>query len=192
MAYWFGRFLNAVFGWKVEGEIPPGVRKAVFIAAPHTSNWDLVHMLSIAFVLRVRLGWVGKHTMFEVPVLGWLLKRLGGVPVIRGQKRNQVDQLADVFGASESLFLALAPSGTRSLRDHWKSGFYHVAVAAEVPILCGYLDYTRKAGGIGPTLHPDGDLFADMDHLREFYEPIQGRRPELKSTIVLKEELEKS
>ncbi len=108
--------------------------------------------------------------------------------VIRDKGLNQVDQMANAIKERDRMYLALAPSGTRSVRDHWKSGFYRVAVAADVPIICGFLDYRTRTGGIGITVVPSGDLSADMDKIRTFYAPIEGRRNALKSTIRLKDE----
>ncbi len=187
MRRWLGRVSLRLFGWEAVGE-GFDAPKCVFIAAPHTSNWDLFFMLAVAWTLRVPMSWAGKHTLFKIPLWGWYLSLVGGLPVVRGSKTNTVQQLADHFKGRDRMYLAMAPSGTRGLRDSWKSGFYHVAVAADVPIVCGFLDYKNKRGGVGPIIHPTGDVKADMDRIREFYGPIEGKKNALKSTIRLRDE----
>jgi len=173
-------------GWSIEGEVPP-ISKAVVIAAPHTSNWDLPHMLAASFVFQLQVSWFGKHTLFRPP-FGWLLERLGGLPVDRSAPRGLVGEVAAKLKAADRLLIAVSPEGTRSRRDHWKSGFYRIAEEAQVPIVCGYLDYARRRAGLGLVLVPSGDLHADMDRLRAFYGGMRGRHPDLESVIRLKEE----
>ena len=184
--YFLGWLWMRIFGWKVEGEIPQG-GKAVLIAAPHTSNWDFPFMLAAAFVLRVKLSWMGKDSLFKRP-FGWLFRRLGGIPINRSAAHGIVDQMSQRFNQAKALIIAVAPSGTRSHRDHWKSGFYWIAAQAQVPIICGYLDYRLKRAGLGPSVLPTHDLSADMDRIRAFYEGIRGRNPELETTIRLLDE----
>lgn len=176
-----------MLGWRVEGEIPADVPKAVFIASPHTSNWDGVIMVAIAWALRVRLSFLAKKELLG-PGVGWLMRWFGAVPVDRSKKNNIVQGAIDLFNGCESMYLAVPPAGTRSKRDHWKSGFYHMAHGAQVPVLCGFLDFKRKVGGVGPTVHLTGDIPADMDRIRAIYAPIVGKFPEKTSTIRLREE----
>ncbi len=178
--------LRAV-GWRVEGRIPPEVQRAVVIAAPHTSNWDLPLMLAVAWALDVRPAWLGKRELFRGP-LGWLFRRLGGIPVDRAVRGNLVAQAAARLHAAERLFLVVPPSGTRARAPHWKSGFYHIARGARVPIVCAFLDYGRRTGGIGPVFTPTGNVVADMDRLRGFYGDISGRYPENATPVRLVEE----
>jgi 1-acyl-sn-glycerol-3-phosphate acyltransferase len=166
--------------------VPP-VSKGVVIAAPHTSNWDLPHMLAASWVFRLRVSWFGKHTLFRPP-LGWLLQRLGGLPVDRRAPRGLVGEVAARLEVADKLFVAVSPEGTRSRRDHWKSGFYWIAYEAQVPVLCGYLDYGRRRAGVGLTFVPSGDIRADMDRVRAFYAGLRGRHLALESEIRLKEE----
>jgi 1-acyl-sn-glycerol-3-phosphate acyltransferase len=175
-----------LFGWRVEG-LPPHVTKAVLIAAPHTSNWDLPFMLATAWVLGVRLSWLGKRGLFRWPFEP-LFRRLGGLPVDRGSSQNLVQQAVDWFGDTTQLLLAIAPSGTRSRMAHWRSGFYHIARGADVPVLCTFLDYRRKVSGVGPALTPSGDVRKDMDAIRAFYADIVGRYPALATPVRLREE----
>jgi len=173
-------------GWKVEGK-RPAASKYVLIAAPHTSNWDLLYFLAIAWYLEVSVSWMGKHSLFRGP-MGSVMRALGGIPVRRNRSSNLVDDLAEVFSSERSLVLTIPAEGTRSYVPHWKSGFYHIANKAEVPIVFGYLDYARKCGGLGPELITTGNVREDMDEVRAFYSDIQGRYPEEFGEILLKEE----
>jgi len=178
----------AAFGWKLEGELPP-LNKAIFIAAPHTSAWDAPFMLAVAWSYRMKLSWIAKHSLLE----GWqgpFLRWLGAVPVDRRAPLGQVGQIVERMSESDGMFLAIAPEGTRGLTDHWKSGFYRMAEGAKVPIVCGFLDYKRKVGGLGPVFVPTGDMLKDMELLRSFYKDVSGYKPEFFAPPRLREELE--
>jgi 1-acyl-sn-glycerol-3-phosphate acyltransferase len=185
LGYWVARLWMAVFGWDVEGEIPRGYRKAVLIAAPHTSNWDLPHMLAAALIFRVHLSWMGKHTLFRWP-FGWFMRGLGGVPIDRRSPQGMVGQMAERFREADQLVLAVPPSGTRKKSTHWRSGFYHIAREAGVPILCAYLDYSRRRAGLGPLFFPTGDLAADTASLAAFYADKRGKFPENETPVLLR------
>ncbi len=174
-------------GWRVEGSLPVGVTRAVVIAAPHTTNWDLPYMLAVSYVLGVRPSWLGKRELFRAP-FGGLMRWLGGIPVDRDRRMNLVEQAADRLREADRLFLVIPPSGTRSRAAHWKSGFYHIARTARVPIVCAFLDYSTKTGGIGPVFVPSGDLGSDMDRLRLFYHDVRGKYPDNETPIRLSEE----
>ncbi|MEQ1569169.1 MAG: 1-acyl-sn-glycerol-3-phosphate acyltransferase, partial [Myxococcota bacterium] len=184
--YWVARLWMWVFGWDVEGDSPRSPR-AVVIAAPHTSNWDLPHMLAASLVFRVRLSWLGKHTLFKPP-FGWFMRALGGLAIDRTAAHGAVQGVADLLLGRDGLYIAVPPSGTRSKRDHWKSGFYWIAHTAQVPIVCGYLDYSRKRAGLGFSLLPTGDIRSDMEKIRAFYADKRGKFPDSESTIELVEE----
>jgi 1-acyl-sn-glycerol-3-phosphate acyltransferase len=186
LAQTLGKLFLRVRGWRVEGRLPAGT-KAVAIAAPHTSNWDLPLMLAVSFVLGVKPSWLGKRQLF-VGAFGWLMRRLGGIPVDRGQRTNLVEQVVDHFATVDQLFLVIPPSGTRKRATHWKSGFYHIARGAQVPIICAFLDYRRKVGGVGPTIVPSDDVRADMQVIRDFYAPITAKYPALTTPAILLEE----
>jgi 1-acyl-sn-glycerol-3-phosphate acyltransferase len=183
-----GKVILGLSRWKVASE-PPALKKYVLIAAPHTTNWDLVHMQSVGYALGMNVSWMGKHTLFKPP-FGPLMRALGGVPVVRHERRNMVDQMAEVFRERDEFILAIPPEGTRKLAEHWRSGFYHIAKAANVPIVPGYLDYPNKMAGFGPPLYPSDDIRADMDVLRAFYKPFTGKFPHQVSPVRLKEELD--
>ncbi len=174
------------FGWKPEGE-RPSADAFVLIAAPHTSNWDLPFMLALSYVYDVPIRWAGKHSLFRFPQ-GLAMRALGGMPIVRHERRNYVQSLAALFETHPHLVLTVPAEGTRSYRDHWKSGFYHVAREAGVPFVCGYLDYGRKRGGFGPAIVPSGDIAADMDKVRAFYEDKAGKFPEKFGPVRLRDE----
>ena len=166
-------------GWTVEGTLPANAEKCVLIAAPHTSNWDLPYTLMVAFVLRLNVYWVGKASLFKWP-FGPVMRWLGGIAVNRDQSNNLVASSALALQAADGrVQLVVAPEGTRGKSGKapgWKTGFYYIAQGAGVPILMAYLDYAQKRGGLGPTLTPSGDIQKDMDFVKAFYAPIQGKR----------------
>ena len=162
-------------GWKVEGVLPAHVDKCVVIAAPHTSNWDLPYTLMVAFTLRLRIYWMGKNTIFSFP-FGSLMRWLGGIAVNRSQASNLVDSCAqELRKADGSLHLVVPPEGTRSKTRYWKTGFYYIALQAQVPIVMAYMDYSRKVSGLGPLFYPTGDLEKDMVAIQAFYAPFKGK-----------------
>jgi 1-acyl-sn-glycerol-3-phosphate acyltransferase len=168
-------FLRAT-GWRVEGTLPPGAAKCVLIAAPHTSNWDLPYTLMVAFALRLHVYWMGKASIFRPP-FGGLMRWLGGIAVQRERTNDLVAASAAAIRAADGpLQLVVPPEGTRGRARHWKTGFYYIAQAAEVPIVLAYMDYARKVSGLGPVFTPTGDVDADMAEIKRFYAGIQGRR----------------
>ena len=146
--------------WRIEGD-PPATAKYVLIAAPHTTNWDLLYLLAMSFATGVRISWLGKDTLFRGPV-GTVLRGLGGVPVARDQRSGLVSSLAREFAIADRLVVVVPPEGTRGRTDHWRTGFYRVACAADVPIVCSYLDYSRRIGGFGPVIEPIKQAFHPM------------------------------
>lgn len=183
-----GWLLLKLGGWTIIGE-RPHAKKLVVVAAPHTSNWDFVWVLAFATHFQLRISWLGKHTLFRAP-FGWFMRWLGGVPVTRHRRGNLVDDLIETFGEYEALALAVPPEGTRGATDRWKSGFYHIARGADVPILLSFLCYENRTGGFGPEIVPTGDVRADMDRVRDFYRDKVGKRADLFSHIRLREEEE--
>ncbi|MGF1598687.1 MAG: 1-acyl-sn-glycerol-3-phosphate acyltransferase [Acidimicrobiales bacterium] len=159
------------------------------IAAPHTTNWDLPYLLLHAWYHELPISWLGKASLFRWPA-GPILRRLGGVPVDRGSRSGMVRSLAERFDHAahydRPLVLVIPPEGTRSARDHWKSGFYEIARAADVPIVCSFLDYERRVGGFGPTIHPTGDVDADLAVIRRFVTGIKGKHPDQASTVAFR------
>ena len=168
-------------GWTATGEVPD-LEKAVFIAAPHTSNWDGFWLIVYKIGLDVRIRFLAKHTLFWWP-LGPVLRWFGAMPLDRNHSASTVQQLIDAFEREEHLFLALAPEGTRKWQPYWKTGFYQIALAANVPVVFAYIDYPRRKMGIGPEMLPGGDIDKDLAFIRKFYEPFVARHPALQSPI---------
>lgn len=168
-----GRFGLFVLGWKTCGRVPKE-KKFILIAAPHSSNWDFVIFLLIIFKFKMPVHWMGKASMFPFP-FRYLLKRLGGIPIDRSKNSDTVGIMTRAFESTDQLIVTIAPSGTRSRVSQWKTGFYHIADQAGVPIVLGFVDYRTKQGGIGPTFHTTGDLALDMKTIRSFYKDKSGR-----------------
>ena len=164
-----------LMGWKVEGELPPNGQKCVLIAAPHTSNWDLPYTLMVAFVLHLNIYWMGKRQLFRFP-FRTLMMWLGGIPVTRESSNNLVAASVEAMkNAKGPLQLVVPPEGTRNKTRYWKTGFYYIAVGAQVPIVMAYMDYERRISGLGPVFHPTGDIEADMVAIKAFYAPFKGK-----------------
>lgn len=162
-------------GWKIEGSLPDGATKAVLVAAPHTSNWDLPYTLMTGFALRLNLYWMGKESIFRAP-FGAFMRWLGGIAVDRSRSNNLVAASVEAIRAATGpLQLVVPPEGTRSKTRYWKTGFYHIAVGAGVPIVMAYMDYADKRAGLGPVFHPTGDVERDMESIKAFYAPFKGR-----------------
>lgn len=159
----------------------------MLIAAPHTSNWDFIWTMAAAIVLRVRLNWFAKHSLFK-PLIGPLFRRWGGIPIQRQEAADRVTFMAQQLQAAESMVLLVAAEGTRASAPYWKSGFYHIAREAGVPIVLGYLDYGRKTVGFGPSIDTSDDVRADMDRVRAFYADITGRYPDQAGPVRLRDE----
>ena len=180
------RALFSLANWQIAPP-PPDLRRFILIGAPHTSNWDGIHLLLFAAATGLRVHFLIKESWLRGP-LGPLVRRLGGIAIDRSQRHNTVEQLALRFDQQENLILAVAPEGTRRYVPHWKSGFYHIALAADVPLVLGYVDYHRRETGCGPALMLSGDSHADMDAIRAFYAGITPRFPAKAGAIRLQTE----
>ena len=161
-----------ILRWQTRGgELPH--QKFVLIGAPHTSNWDFPLMLMVVLKLRLRVFWMGKHTLFPFPFSG-LMKWLGGIPINRSASHNVVRETVRQFKENKDLVVLVPPEGTRSKVARWKTGFYHIANMAEVPILMGYVNAEKKEAGFADFFYPTGDIEGDLEKIREFYHPIKG------------------
>lgn len=180
------RLFLAATGWKPEGD-PPGPRRYVLIAAPHTTNWDFPYLLAFAEHFGMRISWLGKASLFRGP-LGPIMRALGGIPIERSRSENRVAAMAKIFDQHEDLGLVVPAEATRSRAEYWKSGFYYIALTARVPVVMSFLDYRRKRGGIGPAFVPSGDVARDMEAVRAFYADKQGKYPESFGPVRLREE----
>lgn len=164
--------------WRIEGEFPD-LRKFVIIVAPHTSNWDFVVALFCDLALDLDAAWLAKHSIFVGPFGRWL-KSLGGIPVVRSASHNVVSQAAAEFARRDQMVLAVAPEGTRRKVESWKSGYWHIARAAGVPIVPVGLDFARRAAVIGPLRHVTDSLADDEAVLKAFFEGITPKNPSLR------------
>lgn len=154
-------------GWQFEGPLPTE-EKYVCLAVPHTSNWDALLLVTLLQSIGLEMQWMIKDSWVKSP-LGPALRRLGAVAINRDRATNIVQQMIEEFRRRDRFVLGIPPEGTRSRAEHWKSGFYHIAVGAQVPVVPGYLDFSRKRAGLGPAIPMTGDVRADMDRIRAFY-----------------------
>jgi 1-acyl-sn-glycerol-3-phosphate acyltransferase len=180
------RWLLRITGWQLDGARPE-FNRYVLIAAPHTSNWDLPLMLLFAAAFDIKVTWMAKHNLFFPPV-GWIMRAMGGLPIVRHQSGNVVDAMAESFSTAAGLVLVVPTEGTRKRTEYWKSGFYHIARQAKVPIVPSFLDFGRKRGGFGPPLLTTGDVKVDMQYFRDFYHDMKGKFPDQVGPVRLKEE----
>jgi 1-acyl-sn-glycerol-3-phosphate acyltransferase len=171
---WIGRCVLRLGGWRMTGEFPD-VERMIIIVAPHSSAWDAIWAIGLKLALGLDVAFMGKRELFRGP-LGWLLRKLGGFPVNRASTDGVVEQVAARYREHPRLWVALAPEGTRRRVEHWKSGFWRIARAAEVPVLCVYFHYPERIIGIGPLLQTSASLEDDMARIRAFYAPWLGKR----------------
>lgn len=155
-------------GWKIEGRLPPGLKKLVLVGAPHTSNWDFPVFLGATEDIGIRPSYLGKHSLFRWPLKRFMLD-MGGIPIDRTKRANYVEQVAAAFDQRDELALVIAPEGTRHSDGKWKSGFYHIAMAAKAPIVVAWIDRSRRQIGIGPLIQPSGDYRADLVTIANWY-----------------------
>ena len=179
----FARIVYAVLiglyrrhGWTAVGPVPQA-RRFVLIAAPHTSNWDFPYFLGLLDDLGLDAHFMAKTSLFRWP-FGNFMRQVGGVPVDRSAASEMVEQMVAEFARRDAFVLTVAPEGTRGSVKAWRTGFYRIAHAAGVPIVCGFMDYANNRGGIGPVIVPTGDYKADMAPAFAFYAGITGKHPE--------------
>jgi 1-acyl-sn-glycerol-3-phosphate acyltransferase len=178
-AYWRVSRFTHVSSVRPEGS-------GILVGAPHTSNWDFVLMLAIAWDLGLTVRYLGKDALFKPP-FGFVMKALGGIPVDRKNPTGLVDTLVE-RARTEPFLLVVTPEGTRSAGTYWKSGFWRIAVGAGMPITLGYVDRATMTAGLGTTFEPTGDVRTDMDTVRAFYADKSGVRPEKRTEPRLREE----
>ena len=179
---WLARLIRKVVLWYyhrqgwTEINANPELRKCVVIAAPHTSNWDFIYFLGAATELNVPLSFMGKKQLFRWP-LARAMRELGGIAIDRSSSRNYVQSMVDEFAKRDSFMLTIAPEGTRSKVARWKTGFYHIAIQAKVPLVLGLMDYSKKQFGLAGAIWPTGDYLKDMEKVLEFYQKTTPRHP---------------
>ncbi len=163
-------------GWKAVGAPPPD-RRCLIVAAPHTSNWDFINFLGLTNALGIKAHFMGKSSLFRWP-MGRFMRDMGGVAVDRSTSRNYVEATIAEFAQRREFMLVISPEGTRGAVTQWRSGFYHIAMGAKVPLVLGWIDYRIKTGGLGPAFMPTGDYEADMREIVAFYADKTARHPE--------------
>lgn len=179
------QFVFWVTGWKVVGVVPKEVKKAVIIAAPHTSYWDFLYARAAFFMIGLDVKITVKKEVVNFPVFGWMIGQLGAIAIDRSpknvgmkQKRSMVDAMVDLINKRDQLIMMVTPEGTRKKVTRWKTGFYRVAEQANIPIILGYLDYRKKHAGIGPLFMPTGNIDADISEIQNFYKTKVAKYPE--------------
>ncbi|QQR96982.1 MAG: 1-acyl-sn-glycerol-3-phosphate acyltransferase [Sphingobacteriales bacterium] len=187
MFIWIFKLIFKLKGWKLQTEMIKDYKQSITIAAPHTSNWDLIISLAAFDLMQLKVKFTLKKEWFRFPFKR-IMRNFGGIaidrtPKVAGEQRlSTVEAMANLFKENEELHIMVTPEGTRSLRTEWKTGFYHTAKLAGVPILCGYLDYEKKIAGIGKIIFPSDNMEADLRAIMAFYKDIKGKYPEKFST----------
>jgi 1-acyl-sn-glycerol-3-phosphate acyltransferase len=176
--YYISKAIFAVAGWHLGPRASTTIKKSMMIAAPHTSNWDFIFARAAFFLMDVDVRLTIKKEWTTIPVLGALVRALGGLAVDRSRNNSLVDGMVQLFKEHDELVILITPEGTRSYQPKWRKGFYHAAVGAGVPIQLGYLDYEKKEAGVGPAFWPTGDYEKDLEEIKAFYRTKQGRFPE--------------
>ncbi len=168
-------------GWQIVGQLPD-LPKYIVVGAPHTSNWDFVMFLALAFVLKGNMRYMGKAELFRSP-LGGFFRWCGGVPVDRSKPQGLVEQMVQAIREAEHFRLVITPEGTRKKVDEWKRGFYYIAKQAGIPIVAGYVDSRTKTCGIGPIFTLTDDIEADLAAIQAFFKDKVGINPRLTSAL---------
>ena len=164
-------------GWTTVNEAPSDLGNAVCIVAPHTAIEDFFVGLGFYWSYGIKFKVMMKQEFFK-PVLGWILKKMGGVPVNRGHQNHLVEQMIEMFSQNEDTHLVICPEGTRKAVKHWKKGFYVIAEGAKVPIVLGFIDYKKKRCGIEKYFYPTGDYEKDLAMIWDYYKDIKAKHPE--------------
>ncbi len=185
---WFfthlARLILRVTGWKYEGQLPDAP-KFIIVAYPHTSNWDGPIVVVVAMAMRMKVNWLGKDSLFKSPLLARFFEWAGGIPIDRSSSHRALKSTVQAFQERSTLALVISPEGTRQLQDAFKPGFYFLAQKANVPMMLGTFDYTRKLVMLGPVIYPTGDMHADMEPMVAFYQRGIGRYPEKATPVRL-------
>lgn len=179
----FARSIFTLSGWTFKNNLPPDIKQCVMIAAPHTTNWDFLYTRLAFLLMDIPVKITIKSSYMRFPY-GPFARALGGIGINRRPKKegeerpSMVQAMVDLFKEHDDLVMLVTPEGTRSLRTKWKTGFYHVAVLANVPVALGYLDYKKKEAGVGTVVYPSGDMKKDMQEIMAFYKNVIPHTPE--------------
>jgi 1-acyl-sn-glycerol-3-phosphate acyltransferase len=178
MSRTLARWILRLASWKVEGDIPAHLHKYVIIAAPHTSWTDFFLGLATRKAIGRKIAFLGKQSLFKPP-LGWIMRWLGGYPVDRTKPQGLVEQVVAYFDGNAEFAIALAPEGTRRKVSEFRTGFYHIARGAGVPIICAQLDYAKRRVRFAPPFYPSQDSHGDLEKLWNHFTGVSGRKPGL-------------
>ncbi len=174
-------FLLKIFyrlkGWKTGTPFPPELKRCIVLAVPHTSNWDFVYGIVSIHLFQLKINYLAKRELFVWPIKNIFINS-GGIPVERKGSHHIVENMIEQFKTQERFILAIPPEGTRKGVKKWKTGFYHIALGANVPVVLGYIDYKTRTAGFGPALYMSGDKEKDAKAIRDFYSGITAKYPE--------------
>lgn len=175
------QYILDVTGWKVVNKLPEHLKKCIVIAAPHTSNWDFFYAMAFLSILKIKSRFTIKKEWMRFP-FSLITKPLGGIAIDRRPRhvgeprRSFIDVMVELFNQNKELIIVVTPEGTRSKVEKWKTGFYHIALQANVPICLGFVDYKDKITGIGQVLYPT-NFENDMRIIMNFYKKFHGKNP---------------
>ncbi len=174
-------------GWEME-HLLPDLPQYVIVAVPHTTNWDYWHMLCMSITCRRRPNVTMKKEWFRFPILSFIVRALGAIPIDRSKNTNMIDQMAELFKQRPRVVLVFTVEGSRRYTEYWRTGFYYTAFKAGVPIVCGYVDYKRKRCGASLIVYPTGDLEADFEIMKAYLEKVgrNGLYPQNVSALAIK------
>jgi len=177
------KFIYKLLGWKVTHFLSDDIKKCVIIVAPHTSNWDFIYGIGTVQTMKLKQRFIIKKEWMRFP-FNLIMGPLGAVPIDRnkkntdGEKTSTVDSMADLFSKHDELRLVITPEGTRSRVEKWRTGFYYVALKANVPIALAFIDYGTKSCGIDKVIYPTGDFKKDMKEIMDFYKTKKAKNPQ--------------
>jgi len=175
--HWLAKLVYfKILGWKLENNFNSKIKKCVVIVAPHTSSYDFLIGILVRKIMRIQINFVGKEELFKPP-LGWYFRAVGGSPIDRTGKQKKVDAIAEIFRKKEIFRLAMSPEGTREKTEQWKTGFYFIAIKAEVPIIRVSFDYGVKKVKISEPYWPTGDFQKDYTEIFSYYNGVEGKIP---------------
>ncbi|MCO5273710.1 MAG: 1-acyl-sn-glycerol-3-phosphate acyltransferase [Flavobacteriales bacterium] len=171
------RAVLKIIGWKVVDHRPPEVGSVIYLVVPHTSNWDFFLGLFVRSAIKLKANYLAKKSLFDSP-LGWWFRWLGGYPVDRSKHSNITDQIIAYFNTVPGFAVAITPEGTRAKVEKWKTGFWHIARKANVPLILTSFDYSRKTVTFSEPFHASDDLKHDLATLTEYFKPFVGKNPQ--------------
>ena len=176
--YYIAKFVFWVAGWKIGTWADPSIKKSMMIAAPHTSNWDLIFARGAFYLMDVDVRFTVKKEWIDHWLLGGLVRSVGGLAVDRSKNNSLVDGMIQLFNEHEELVILITPEGTRKHQPRWRKGYYFAALGANVPIQLGYLNYEKKEAGVAGAVYPTGDYAADEEKIKAYYRTVPGKFPE--------------